>query len=81
MMLYVRPERELKKDFEIRRGLFEKAPKALAGKPCANRMLSRNPFYRAKMLPTATPVVHGNRPAGRMPHNLMTALGGAGGTF
>jgi hypothetical protein len=27
---------------------------------------------------TATPVVHGNRPAARMPPNFMTALGGRG---
>jgi hypothetical protein len=30
------------------------------------------------MLPIAAPVVHGNRPAARMPPNFMTALGGRG---
>ena len=77
--MHVRPERELKKSLKIRKCLFEKTPKAPAGKPCANRELSNKPFYRAKMPATATPVVHGNRPAARMPHNLMTALGSAGG--
>ena len=28
---------------------------------CTRQTLSGSPFYRAKMLPTATPVVHGNR--------------------
>ena len=45
---------------------------------CMNQTLSDRPFYQAKMLPTATPVVHGNRPAGRMLLSWMTALGGRG---
>ena len=45
---------------------------------CARQALSGSPLYRAKMPSIATPVVHGNRPAGRMPHNFMTALGGRG---
>ncbi len=49
-----------------------------SGKPCANQTLSSRPFYRAKMPSIATPVVHGNRPAARMPPNFMTALGGRG---
>jgi hypothetical protein len=54
-----------------------KAP-AAAEKPCANQELSSKPIYRAKMPSTATPVVHGNRPAARMLQNWMTALGGRG---
>ncbi len=54
-----------------------KAP-AAAGNPCANQTLSSRPFYRAKMPVTATPVVHGNRPACRMLQGWMTALGGRG---
>ena len=49
-----------------------------SGKLCAKQTLSGSPFYRAKMPATATPVVHGNRPAARMPPNFMTALGGRG---
>ena len=45
---------------------------------CTGQALSNSPFYRAKMPSIATPVVHGNRPTGRMPHNFMTALGGRG---
>jgi len=73
-----RPERELKKNLKIRRGLFEKIPKAPAGKPCTRRTLSSRPFYRAKIPSIATPVVHGNRPACRMLQSWMTALGGRG---
>ena len=54
-----------------------KAP-AAAEKSCTRQTLSGRPFYRAKMLPIAAPVVHGNRPAARMPPNFMTALGGRG---
>ena len=54
-----------------------KAP-AAAEKSCTRQALSGRPFYRAKMPSIATPVVHGNRPAGRMPPNFMTALGGRG---
>jgi hypothetical protein len=73
-----RPERELKKSLKIRKCLFEKTPKAPAGKPCTRQMLSSSPLYRAKMPSIATPVVHGNRPAARMPPSWMTALGGRG---
>ncbi len=56
---------------------YLKAP-AAAEKSCTRQALSGRPFYRAKMPSIATPVVHGNRPAGRMPPNFMTALGGRG---
>ena len=52
-----------------------KAP-AAAEKSCARQALSSKLFYRAKMPSIATPVVHGNRPAARMPPSWMTALGG-----
>ena len=45
---------------------------------CTEQALSEKPLYRAKMPSTATPVVHGNRPAARMLQNWMTALGGRG---
>ena len=45
---------------------------------CTGQALSSSPLYRPKMLLTATPVVHGNRPAARMLQNCMTALGGRG---
>ena len=53
-------------------GCAPSLPKAPAKAP------EGKPFYQEKMLPTATPVVHGNRPACRMLQNWMTALGGRG---
>jgi hypothetical protein len=56
-----------------------KGPRKMpAEKSCTRQTLSSKPFYRAKMPSIATPVVHGNRPAGRMPPSWMTALGGRG---